>query len=317
MTLNANNMPVELNKLIRMIYSTSLDPSKWTLVLETLDELTGHDAIASSPTSSNSGKMSGDAISRLKEVLAPRDKCRASAGRHGLDEVSVPSFFQLLDEHLHQAMQISEKISTINHQQHLLQQAFDRLSDAIFFLGHSNNILIANRSASEMTKADDGLRTLNGALTATDRPTADKLRALVTRVAADKPGDLRRFDALAVPKPSGGRALHLLAMPAITSMEENFAAFLSGKPSVFVMVSDPDQQPALPEDRLQAIFGLTPAEAKLAAALASGMPVGDYALEAGVTENTARWTLKQVQAKTDCRRQADLVRLLAATSRVS
>lgn len=317
MTLNANNMPAELNELIRMIYSTSLDPSKWALVLETLDEITGHNAIVSSPKSSNSGKASGDVISRLKEVLAPHAQCRVSAQRHGLDDVGAPSFFQLLDEHLRQAMQISEKISTINHQQHLLQQAFDRLSDAIFFLGQGNNILIANRSASEMTKADDGLRSLNGTLTATHRPTADKLRALVTQVAADKPGDARRFDALAVLKPSGGRALHLLAMPAIASMEENFAAFLSGKPSVFVMVSDPDQQPALPEDRLQAIFGLTPAEAKLAAALASGMPVSDYALEAGVTENTARWTLKQVQAKTDCRRQADLVRLLAATSRVS
>ncbi len=214
-------------------------------------------------------------------------------------------------------MQISDKISTINHQQHLLQQAFDRLSDAIFFLGQGNNILIANRSAYEMTKANDGLRTLNGTLTATHRPTANKLRALVARVAVDVSGDVQRFDALAIPKTSGSRSLHLLAMPAITSMEENFAAFLSGKPSAFVMVSDPDQQPALPEDRLQAIFGLTPAEAKLATALAAGMSVSDYALEACVTENTARWTLKKVQAKTDCRRQADLVRLLAATSRVS
>ena len=300
-----------------MIYSTSLDPSKWTLVLEKLGELTGYDAIDSSPTSSNKGKVSGDALSRLKEVLAPNDKCRVSAKRQGLDEVGAPSFFQLLDDHVRQAMQISEKISTINHQQHLLQQAFDRLSDAIFFLGQDNNILIANRSAYEMAKADDGLRTLNGALTATHRPTADKLRALVTRVAADVPGDVQRFDALAIPKPSGGRALHLLAMPAITSMEENFAAFLSGKPNAVVMVSDPDQQPPPPEKRLQAIFGLTPAEAKLAAALASGMSVSDYARDVGVTENTARWTLKQVQAKTDCRRQTDLVRLLAATSRVA
>jgi DNA-binding CsgD family transcriptional regulator len=234
-----------------------------------------------------------------------------------LDDVGADGVFELLDEHVRQAMQISEKISTINHQQHMLQQAFDRLSDAIFFLGQGSTILIANCAAYEMTKADDGLRALDGALTGTQRTTADKLRALVNRVAGNTPSDVRRYDALAIPKPSGGRALHLLAMPAIASMEENFASFLSGKPSAFVMVSDPDRQPALPEERLQAIFGLTPAEAKLASALVSGTSVSDYASEAGVTENTARWTLKQVQAKTDCRRQADLVRLLAATCRVS
>ena len=310
-------MPAELNKLIRMIYSTSLDPSKWTLVLEKLGEVAGYDAIGLSQASSDKDKVSGEALSRLKEVVASNGKCRSGAKRNGLDDVGATGFFELLDEHVRQAMQISEKISTINHQQHLLQQAFDRLSDAIFFLGQGNNILIANRSAYEMTKADDGLRTLDGALTATQRPTADKLRALVNHVAADASGDVRRFDALAIPKPSGGHALHLLAMPAIASMEENFAAFLSGRPSAIIMVSDPDQQPALPEERLQAIFGLTPAEAKLAAALVSGTSVSDYASKAGVTENTARWTLKQVQAKTDCRRQADLVRLLAATSRVS
>jgi DNA-binding CsgD family transcriptional regulator/PAS domain-containing protein len=298
-----------------MIYSTSLDPSKWALVIDRLDELAGAAGIASSLAKPNRDEAPEDALARLKHALLPRRDDPSQATRSYAK--SAPSFFHLLDEHVRQAMQITQKISAINHQQHLLQQAFDRLSDAIFFLGQGNSVLIANRAASAMTKADDGLRMLNGALTATHRPTADKLRMLINDVAASAPGDVLRFDALAVPKPSGGRALHLLAMPAITSMEEHFAAFLSGKPTAFVVVSDPDQQQAPPEDRLQAIFGLTPTEAKLAAALASGMSIGGYAGQAGVTENTARWTLKQVQAKTDCRRQADLVRLLAATSRVS
>ncbi|MEZ5931952.1 MAG: hypothetical protein R3F54_08380 [Alphaproteobacteria bacterium] len=69
--------------------------------------------------------------------------------------------------------------------------------------------------------------------------------------------------------------------------------------------------------RLSAIFGLTPAEAPLAKALVTGSSIAGYAEENGVTENTARWTPKQIQAKTDCRRQADLVRLLVATARVS
>ena len=252
-------------------------------------------------------------LSRLHDVLATkRDRPWRRNGRH---DDGAPSFSRLLDEHLRQSMEITEKLAAISDRQHLLQQAFDRLADGIFFLGQGHGILIANRAASAMVEAGDGLMTVRGALTAAYRPTADRLRALLAGVAsASEP---RRFEALAIPKPSGGRALHLLAMPAMPSMEEHFAAFLSGRPAVFVVVSDPDQQPALPEDRLRAIFGLTPAEVKLAAALASGRSVGDYAGDVGITENTARWTLKQVQAKTDCRRQADLVRLLVATNRVS
>ncbi|MGI9486674.1 MAG: helix-turn-helix transcriptional regulator [Geminicoccaceae bacterium] len=308
-------MPAELNQLIRTIYSTSLDPSKWRLVLEELDELVGCDDVE---TQSNNGKAANEAWSTIKDRLTPDMKERHR--KHRQDDAfdsSDPDIRRILDEHLLQAMQITEKISTINHQQHLLQQAFDRLSDAIFFLGHGNSILIANRAAYALTEAEDGLRALNGALTACNSPTAAKLRELTASIGVSPPDQTKRFEALPIPKPSGGRPLHLLAMPAIASMEEQFGAFLSGKPSVLLVVSDPDQQPAPPEDRVQAIFGLTPAEARLAAALATGMSTADYAENAGITENTARWTLKQVQAKTDCRRQADLVRLLMATTRVA
>ncbi len=300
-------MPAELNQLIRKIYATSLDPSKWKLVLEELDELAGDDS-----------DEPNCAWSTIKDRLTPdtHDRKRRHRQDDGFDP-GDPDMRRILDEHLLQAMQITEKISTINHQQHLLQQAFDRLSDAIFFLGQGNSILIANRAAYALTEAEDGLRTLNGTLTACHRPTAAKLRDLLTTIGMSAPDQAKRFEALPIPKPSGGRPLHLLAMPAIASMEEQFGAFLAGKPSVLLLVSDPDRQPAPPEDRVQAIFGLTPAEAKLAAALAMGMSPADYAKEMAITENTARWTLKQVQAKTDCRRQADLVRLLMATTRVS
>jgi len=315
MKLNSTNIPAELNQLIRKIYSTSLDPSKWRFILEELDELAGCNCVK---TRTNDDKASNEAWSTIKDRLAPGPN--GDHREHHQNDVfdpRDPEIRRILDEHLLQAMQITEKISTINHQQHLLQQAFDRLSDAIFFLGHSNSILIANRAAYALTEAEDGLRALNGTLTACNRPTAAKLRDLVAGIGASTPDQIKRFEALPIPKPSGGRPLHLLAISAIASLEEQFGTFLSGKPSVLLVVSDPDRQPAPPEDRVQAIFGLTPAEAKLAAALAMGLSPADYAKETGITENTARWTLKQIQAKTDCRRQADLVRLLMATTRVS
>ena len=48
----------------------------------------------------------------------------------------------------------------------------------------------------------------------------------------------------------------------------------------------------------------------MAAALATGVTVREIADGNGVTDHAVRWTLKQIFAKTDTRRQAELVSLL-------
>jgi DNA-binding CsgD family transcriptional regulator len=60
-----------------------------------------------------------------------------------------------------------------------------------------------------------------------------------------------------------------------------------------------------------AAFGLTVAEAKLAAKLASGVGIDAAASSLGVSRETARSQLKAVFAKTNTRRQAELAGLLA------
>ena len=90
------------------------------------------------------------------------------------------------------------------------------------------------------------------------------------------------------------------------SMGDEVASLL-----VLLVISDPNQTaPAFPE-RLVSLFGLTPAEARLASALAAGTSVKDYAERAEISINTARWTLKCVQAKMDCRRQGEMIRILS------
>ena len=63
------------------------------------------------------------------------------------------------------------------------------------------------------------------------------------------------------------------------------------------------------QSRLQQAFCLTSAEARLAAALAEGASLKDYAASAGIAEGTARVQLKSVFAKTGTHRQAQLVAL--------
>ncbi|GLQ11714.1 LuxR family transcriptional regulator [Devosia yakushimensis] len=66
------------------------------------------------------------------------------------------------------------------------------------------------------------------------------------------------------------------------------------------------------EDRIRAMFDLTPKEAALAAALASGRALGDVARANGVSILTVRTQLAHLFRKTDTRQQSQLVSLLLA-----
>ncbi len=65
---------------------------------------------------------------------------------------------------------------------------------------------------------------------------------------------------------------------------------------------------------LEALFDLTPAEARVAGLLVEGRPVEAIARQQGVTENTVRMQLKAVFAKTGAGQQSQLVSLLAMPS---
>ena len=69
-----------------------------------------------------------------------------------------------------------------------------------------------------------------------------------------------------------------------------------------------DNRPAA--EALRDAFGLTPAEARLAIALAQGVRLADHAESVGISLNTVKTLLSRVFRKTETARQAELVRLL-------
>ena len=66
----------------------------------------------------------------------------------------------------------------------------------------------------------------------------------------------------------------------------------------------------LAQERLQSLWGLTPAEARVAATIVSGVDLKTHASQLGISEHTARFQLKQAMAKTGSRRQSELTRLV-------
>jgi DNA-binding CsgD family transcriptional regulator len=81
-------------------------------------------------------------------------------------------------------------------------------------------------------------------------------------------------------------------------------------PRAIVLIADPDARPVPTEEVWRRLFGLTPAEARLAALLASGLRVDECSDALAVSQATVRTHVKRLLHKTGSRTQSDLMRAL-------
>lgn len=87
-------------------------------------------------------------------------------------------------------------------------------------------------------------------------------------------------------------------------------AAVAGEPSVLVLVTDPDKPDTRDPASLLLMLGLTPAEARLAARVGRGLSPAAAGAELGITQHTARATLKLVFEKLGIARQSQLAQVV-------
>lgn len=199
----------------------------------------------------------------------------------------------------------------------LAEAALDAFAIAIFILDPLGRLVHANRNGQLLLDRRDGLSVRERRLRC---DLSDEHRMLhgAIRLAADTSprGVATERRTIRISRPSRRRPFGAIVSP-ILAPAGNPAPFIYAAATgaaVLVTVSDPDDTDAPAPEHLQQLFELTPAESRLAAALAGGRSVAEYAEASRISVGTARWTLKRILAKTGCRRQAELVRLLAASA---
>jgi DNA-binding CsgD family transcriptional regulator len=84
-----------------------------------------------------------------------------------------------------------------------------------------------------------------------------------------------------------------------------------GQLKVLVMIADPNVQPKSRDQLLKGLFGLTPAEARVAMLLVAGLGPKEISEQMDTTQNTVRFQLKVVYRKTGVNRQSQLARLIS------
>jgi DNA-binding CsgD family transcriptional regulator len=191
---------------------------------------------------------------------------------------------------------------------------YDRLPFAVILVDERGRIVGQNQPARDLLAVADGLSARQDRLQAHPADQTALEGCLRAATIGVEGGGTPVGGTVVLRRPSGRRSLAVLVMPIPRQDDPPTLDLTTRRPAAAVLVTDPELTPAPPETTLRQVHGLTRAEAALAKALAAGKSVQDYAEEARVTQETARWHLKRVFAKTDTRRQAELVRLLLTSA---
>jgi len=219
--------------------------------------------------------------------------------------------FQVIVPHLQRAVQVKRRMSHLDGRQRFLSEALDRIHVGTILVDSESRVIEMNPLAQGIIAKADGLLSTRVGLHAANSASTSRLHKLIGAASQTGSGmGLSSGGAVPLPRPSGKRPLLALVAPLGSRVPLGNFGLSGSAPAAIVFVSDPEDTPEIGTAVLSQLYDLTAAEARLAASIAAGTTVAEYADEAGVTVHTARSTLKQVMAKTDTRRQAELVRCL-------
>ncbi|HEY0778303.1 MAG TPA: helix-turn-helix transcriptional regulator [Gemmatirosa sp.] len=202
-----------------------------------------------------------------------------------------------------------------------LAAVLDHLAAPVLLLAADARVLHANAAARDLLAEGVPLRVRDGRLTSSVtgvvRAITDALGHIVRGLDAGLPGAVgARHNGFGIPvRGSVSRhgddarmfALHLL--PLGGSPERSVPA--RGAVAA-LFIASPQARPGRVDDIVAALYGLTPAEARVFALIAAGHTPAEAADALGVAASTLRTHLLRVYTKLGVHRQSDLARVAAA-----
>jgi DNA-binding CsgD family transcriptional regulator len=227
------------------------------------------------------------------------------------ESADIESFSSIRD-HLQRALSIGVRLDSLGAMQEGVNRILDDHRDAILLLDARERVVYANRRAQDLQAADDGIRFSCKGVELDCRPDHERLRRLCAdALNAGEPGVKPGADVMRARRRSGGRPYGI----SVTPCARRFAALASLRPAICLQISDPEFRLPLVAERIGTAFGLTDAEARMVSILVGGNDLRQAAGQLHITYGTARARLAEIFAKTDTRRQAELVSLVLTTLR--
>jgi DNA-binding CsgD family transcriptional regulator/PAS domain-containing protein len=229
---------------------------------------------------------------------------RPEQGPYFRDEIAL---INQLTEHLRAACEIAMRLGIQSTQR--MADAFAVAGYPIALIGRDGSILHANARFERLIGED--LYVKEGRLGSWESPANEGLAAAIHR-AIRHDGEMRRpFSSIVLPRRNALRPLVAQVAPVVGQARD-----ILHRVTAIVTLVDVEAANTPPAASLtMQVFGLTPAEARLAGLIASGKSLSEIASIERTTYQTLRTRLKSVFEKTGTRRQVDLVLLLGKLTR--
>jgi DNA-binding CsgD family transcriptional regulator len=210
--------------------------------------------------------------------------------------------------HLKRAMQLRFLLERNREQQKLALEALNQLAAGVLILDNQARVAFANTAAEEIAAVRDVLVLIDGTVRCRQREQSDILRRLVGSAIAGGPGGSLLLNASSRRLP-----VSALVAPLVGVLAESLAAQgLQGAAAIFL--SDPERDAVTLTEQLQALYKLSPTEARVAWLIARSEGINDVARSLGLAPETVRTHLKHIYAKTGVHRQSALAYLLGTTA---
>ncbi|MBI5278477.1 MAG: helix-turn-helix transcriptional regulator [Burkholderiales bacterium] len=230
-----------------------------------------------------------------------------AAGARPLGPADMPAVEPLayhLAEALHNHLHVGRRFGDQQIPKHLL----DPFPQAMLLVDDALGIVQRNAAADRLLAARDPLVERGGRLVCKDPECAVRVSEAIDELRRTADDPLRQRRLVRLPR----RNLpDLMLFVSAVRPENSMRAF--GTTVRFLMIAhDPLRELDTAHDPLllAECFGLTPAEARIAVALAAGFDVKEIAQRHRTSVHTVRSQLRAVLVKTGTNRQADLIRLL-------
>lgn len=185
-------------------------------------------------------------------------------------------------------------------------QTLDYVASGIVLLDAEGHVQFANSTAMMLVATTGALRWSDITKDTGVRDAAALKRAVRACIAANRAG-LERTDGVSLHRTGGLRDL-LIVVCALAGDGPAQA----GDAVVAMFVSDSGYRPPAPVAALKSLFGLTPAESRIAWAFVEGRRVDDIAEHLGISPTTVAFHKRNIFQKTNTNRQVDLIALLLA-----
>jgi DNA-binding CsgD family transcriptional regulator len=213
---------------------------------------------------------------------------------------------RLVMPHYARAVEIASRFDALRVERRLAFAALDALDTGLAVVNALGQIFYANALAEAYFQQGAALIAENGRIQAIDPATAEALARAIGAAVANGIGAAGNADARIVldQDPRADR-LNLYVCPLPPGAVDGEPGL---PPCAMVFIDRTSRRIRLDERLLGRLYGLTPAEARLAMALVNGAELRGYAEALSISYYTARAHLRSIFQKTGHSRQADLIR---------